>query len=143
MAVITLAANSTTLVLNGFAIGDFAEGDYITLTPANELTSHINSADGGVAIKKRLDGGVHDLAIRVQRFSDSDIFLNSAINSDDVTVLNGSMKENLIKDGNDAVETFILEQGSMTTRPTITNNNQDGNVMVEYTVRFRNVQRNL
>jgi len=81
MAGIALAADSTTVVLNGTAILDLAEGDYIVLTPVNPATSHINSTNGGVNINERSDRGVHDLALRVQRYSASDGFLNNLLRS--------------------------------------------------------------
>lgn len=143
MASITLAADSTTLVLNGYAFTSLAEGDYIELNPVNELTSHVNDSNGGVTIKKRSDGDVHDLVVRVQRFGDDDIFLNSSINTESPTVFNGSMKENFIKDSSDGVESFVLENGSITVRPSLVKNSQEGNAMTEYTIRFRNAQRNL
>lgn len=143
MAVITMAADSTTLILNGTAIVDMAEGDYLTLTPANPLTSHTNSANGGVNINKRIDGSVFDLVFRVQKYSDSDIFMNSEVNQSQPTIFSGSSKENYVRDGSAGVETWNLENGSITTRPTETKNNQDGSNLVEYTIRFRNAQRAL
>ena len=141
MSVITFGTDSSTLVLNGYAFKSFVAGDIMTLAPANPLTSHINSTSGGVAIQKRSDSGVHDLTLRVERYSDDDIFLNSAINGADVTVFNGSMKENFNKDGVDGIETWSLESGSITTRPTSTKNDQDGNALSEYMIRFRNAVR--
>lgn len=143
MALIQLAADSTTLVLNGTAIVDLIEGDYLELNPVNALTSHVNSASGGVNIHKRVDANVHDLIVRVQRFSNGDIFLNSASNQDAPTVFNGSVKEDFIKDGTAGAESYILENGSITTRPANVKNNQDGNGVMEYTLRFRNVTRNI
>ncbi len=81
MAGIALAADSTTVVLNGTAILDLSEGDYIVLTPVNPATSHINSTNGGVNINERSDRGVHDLTLRVQRYSASDGFLNNLLAS--------------------------------------------------------------
>ncbi len=143
MAIITLAADSVSLVLNGFPIVDFAEGDVVELNPANPLTSHINAANGGVNINARNDGGVHDLIIRVQKASGSDVFLNSAINQAAPVVFNGSVKEDFVRDGIDGSESYTLENGSHTTRPSNVKNNTDGNAMVEYTLRFRNATRNL
>lgn len=143
MAVITMAAESTTLVLNGFPILDLSEGDFLTLTPANPASAHANSSNGGVSIKARIDGGVHDLVVRVQKYSDSDILLNGWRNSPAPTLINGSAKENYQRDGVDAVSTYRLENGSITTQPTDTRNNQDGNALVEYTIRFRNAVRSL
>lgn len=140
---IVTQAESTTLILNGTPVNDFIAGDIITLTPVNPLTSHVNGTGNGVNINKRSDGGVHDLVVRVQKMSDSDIFLNSAVNQDSPVVFNGTMKEDFTKDGIAGVETYILETGSITTRPTATQNDQDGNALREYTIRFRNAQRNL
>ena len=140
---IVTQAESTTLVLNGTVVNDFISGDILTLAPVNPLTSHVNGSGGGVNINKRADGGVHDLTIRVQKMSDSDVFLNSAVNQESPVVFNGTMKEDFIKNGIAGVETWILESGSITTRPTATSNDQDGNALREYTIRFRNAQRNL
>lgn len=143
MANITMLADSTTLVLNGTAIPDFAEGDYLELNPINPATSHVNSSNGGVNIHKRFDAGVHDLIVRVQKDSASDVFLNSAINTESPTIFNGSVKEDFTRDGVAGSDSYTLENGSITTRPTNTKNNTDGNAMMEYTIRFRNAIRSL
>jgi hypothetical protein len=133
----------STVVLNGHAFTSLAVGDNFTLAPVNELTSQVNSTNGGVTVTKRSDGGVHDLTLRVQRYSDDDQFLNSAINAETPTILNGSVKGPFVKDGTDMIESWILEQGSITTRPTEAYNDQDGNGVMEYKVRFRNAVRNI
>lgn len=143
MAKIILAADSTTLVLNGFAIVDFAEGDFLELNPVNDLTSHTNASGGGVNINKRVDGNVHDLVVRVQRFSASDVYLNSAVNQQSPVTFDGSVKEDFTRDDVQYSESYILENGSITTRPANVKNNQDGNGMMEYTLRFRNASRNV
>jgi len=143
MANITMAADSTSLILNGFPIVDFAEGDIIELNPANELTSRVNSAEGGVTVQKRVDAGVTDLIVRVQKMSNSDVFLNSLRNQEVPELIQGSAKEDYNRDGTEGVESFILENGSITTQPGNTKNNQDGNAMMEYTIQFRNAVRNL
>ena len=121
MAGIVLAVDSTTVVLNGTAILDLVEGDYVVLTPANPATSHVNSTNGGVNINERSDKGVHDLMLRVQRFSESDAFMN-----------------NLLRQSPP-----ILVNGSVTTQPTSTKSSTDGNALQEYVIRFRNASRNL
>lgn len=143
MALIQMEAESTSLVLNGTAITDFAEGDFVELNPVNPVTSHVNSDNGGVNINKRIDGGVHDLIVRVQKFSGSDVFLNSAANQVVPVVFKGSVKEDFIRDEVTAAESYILENGSITTRPSNVKNNTDGNAMMEYTIRFRNATRNI
>jgi hypothetical protein len=138
-----MSADSVSLVLNGFPIVDFAEGDIVELEPVNDLTSHVNGANGAVNINKRNDGDVHNLTIRVQKMSGSDVFLNSARNQASPTIFNGSLKEDFIRDGTAGAESFILENGSITTQPGNTKNNTDGNGLMEYMIRFRTATRNL
>lgn len=142
MSTVNFAADSTTLLINGYAFSSFLEGDFLTLTPVNPLTSHTNSATG-VSINKRMDGDVFDLAFRVQKYSADDVQVNTWINSATPVVLNGSVKEQFNRDGSDFTESWSLEAGSITTRPTHTKNNQDGNNAVEYTMRFRRAKRSL
>ena len=141
MAVISFVADATTLILNGTAIPDFADGDILVLAPVNPVTAHINGAQGGVSISKRSDGGVHDLTIRVLQGSDSDIFLNTAQEQEVPVIFDGSIKENFVKDSIDGVDSYLLENGSFTDRPTATKNNLEGGKILEYKIRFRNASR--
>ena len=143
MAGIALAVDSSTVVLNGTAIVDLIEGDYVVITPANPASSHVNSINGGVNINERSDRGVHDLTLRVQRFSESDVFMNSLARQSPPVVINGSAKENYTRDGVAGVESWIMENGSVTTQPTATKSSTDGNALQEYVIRFRNASRNL
>lgn len=143
MSVIQMAADSVSLVLNGTPITDLAEGDIVELNYVNPLTGRINSANGGVNIGKRIDGGVMDLVVRVQKNSASDVFLNSAANQESPVVFNGSVKEDFVRDGTAGAESYILENGSFTTRPNNVKNNTDQNAMMEYTIQFRNATRNI
>lgn len=143
MSVITLQADSSTLILNNQSITSFGEGDYLTLTPANAASSHVNSAGGGVTISERFDKDVYDLVVRVQKYSPDDVFMLGLVNGQGVTVLNGSLKESYSIDGSAGVESWTLEAGSITTQPTQTKNNTDGNALMEYTIRFRTAKRSL
>jgi len=143
MATITVNAESTTLVLNGFRFESFIAGDVMELTPVNPHSSHVVGSNNSVNINKRTDGNVRNLVMRVQRYSDEDIRLNSWLNSQSLVVINGSLKEDFSKDGVDGVESWILEGGSLTDQPTEVKNDQDGNALMEYTIMFRNAQRNL
>jgi len=143
MSIITMQADSTSLILNGFAITDFAAGDVVELNPVNDLTSHVNSSDGGVNINKRVDAEVHDLVVRVQKFSPSDAFLNSQRNQPAPVVFNGSVKEDFVRDGTETSETYQLESGTITTQPANVKSDTDGNAMMEYTLRFRRAVRSL
>lgn len=143
MATIVFSADSTSLILNGFGITDFGEGDYLTMTPVNDFTSHVNGVDGSVNINSRNDGRVYDLVVRVQKMSASDVYLNSQANQADPVVFNGSIKEDFTRDGVAGVESYLLENASISKLPTNTKNNTDGNALMEYTLRVRNATRNL
>ncbi|EBS3817674.1 hypothetical protein DPO65_20710 [Salmonella enterica subsp. salamae serovar Sofia] len=143
MSQIVISADTATIVLNGRIITDIAAGDYVTLTPSNALTSRANSAQNGVTISKRVDSGVHVMVMRVQKFSNDDIWLNQQRNAAIPAVFNGSIKESFVRDGAALKETYDLQVGSVTTQPTQTKNNQDVNALMEYTIEFRNVVRNV
>jgi len=135
MSRIILAAEATTLTLNGYVFTSFTEGDFLVIAPVNPLTSQTNSTNRGKNINARVDADVHDLTIRVQKYSQDDVRLNSWRNSASPTLIEGSAKTNYNRDGTEAVETYTFEGGSMTTQPTNTGNNQDGNSMMEYVIR--------
>ncbi|CAM3602055.1 hypothetical protein RSJ44_003712 [Yersinia enterocolitica] len=143
MSQIVISADTATVVMNGRIITDIAAGDYITLTPTNPLTSRANSAQNGVTISKRVDAGVTVMVVRVQKFSNDDVWLNQQINTDIPVVFNGSVKESFVRDGAALKETYDLQVGSITTQPTQTKNNQDVNALMEYTIEFRNIRRNV
>ena len=140
---IVLKADSTTLVLNGTVINDFVESDIITLAGANPTTSHQNGTGANVLIKKRSDSDVYDLTVNVIKYSNSDIFLNSALNQEVPVVFNGSLKESFLRDGAEGVENWLLENGSLTDKPEHSYNSQDGNNTVSYKFRFRSGTRML
>lgn len=143
MSVITIAVGSGTLILNDYTFKSFIEGDYLTLTPVNAHTSRVNSADGGVTIGERMDKDVYDCAFSVQKYSPDDVFMLSQINAEGPTVFEGSAKEAYTIDGGAGIESWNLDAGSITTLPTQTKNNQDGNAMMQYTVQFRSAKRSL
>lgn len=143
MSVITLQADASTLILNDRSYTSFGEGDYLTLTPANAATAHVNSARGGVTISERFDKDVYDLLFRVQKYSEDDIALLALVNAETVQVLTGSLKEAYTSDGSPGIESWTLEAGSITTQPTQTKSNTDGNALMEYTMRFRTAKRSL
>lgn len=136
MAIIVYAVDSTTLTLNGNVFNDLIAGDTLELAPVNPATSRVNSANG-VSVSGRADSSVHTLTVRVQKNTPNDIFLNSARGGRMPTMLNGSLKENFLRDGIEGVDSWTLEAGSITTQPTSTRNNQDGNAAHEYVIEFR------
>jgi len=143
MTVIVIQANSATLILNDRAVTAFGKGDYLTLTPENDASSHVNSASGGVTISERMDKDVRVLAFRLQRYSADDVAMLAALNAPSLVVFDGSLKESYTSNGSTGIESWLMEAGSLTTQPTQTKNNQDGDAMMEYTIRFRTAKRSL
>lgn len=134
MAVSRFLTNSTTLVLNGELIKDFINGDVIELSFVNPLTSRVYGANRAVNITQRSDADVATLTVRVQRYSDNDVFFSEVINSENIVVLEGSLKEVYIKDGSESVESYEILSGSITTQPSYTKNNQEATATVEYVI---------
>lgn len=143
MATIVLPADGTTLTLNGRIITDYVAGDVFELSPVNPLTAHVNASNGGVNVNKRTDGDVHNLTLRIQKFSGDDAFFQNAVNQKTPVIFNGSAKTAFVRDGTAGVASRILENGSITTQPTEVTNDQDGNALMEYVIQFRSVTRNL
>ncbi len=141
MSTVVLQGNSTTLTLNGYVFTDLIEGDAVELAPVNPKTHRTNS-EKGVTVGNRSDGDVHDLTVRVQKYSADDVFLNSAMNQVNPVILDGSLKENFVRDGADGVGSAVLEIGSLTDRPTDVRNTQDGNAAKEYKIQFRAATHN-
>lgn len=141
MATITYSTDSATLALNGRIITGFAIGDIIELTPLNDQTSRVNSADG-VSITKRADAGVTDLIVRVQEKSDDDFWFNTLTAGNAPIVIDGSLRENFTKDGVDGVDAWQFEGGSIVGKaPKMVNNIEDTQKVMEYRVQFRNATR--
>lgn len=140
MAITSLNADSTSLTLNEEAFNDFIDGDYIEIAPVNPLTSRINGSGDSVNITKRTDGNVFDVTVRFIRYSDSDIAMNAIVNSVNVVVLGGTVKESYTKDGAASKESWVLTGGSITDQPTEVKNNQDGNAAMEYKIQCRAIR---
>lgn len=134
MNVISLAADATTVVLNGTIVGDLGAGDNIVFTPANPRTARVDNLNS-VNVQGRADANVYDMLINVEKYSASDRFLNTAMNQPEPVIFNGSAKEVYFLNGVQAVESYQLVAGSITTQPTNTKNNVDGNAMMAYTIR--------
>lgn len=145
MPAIRVSADGSTLTLNGHIFQDLMEGDSIELNPVNPATAQVNGVKpGSVTVTNRSDAGVHDLVVRVQRYSDDDVFLNAVKNQEGFPeILEGSLKESFRREGIEGNESWVLENGSMTDQPARVKNTQDGNAVMEYTIRFRNARRGL
>lgn len=139
---------SSTLILNGQLIKDLIAGDSLELAFLNDDTAHIESTDGGVTISKRIDANVGTLTVRVQRNSEGDVFLNNAINSIEVTVIEGTLTQTYKTISGEGIQilgvsTYRMTTGTVIGKPTVTINNQDGNDTMEYLIRFRNIVRSI
>lgn len=143
MATITIPSGSVSVILNGHSITDFAEGDFLEVNWANRQAERINGEGGAVNINERVDQDVASVTIRVLRYSDDDITLNSFLNSNPIVVMDGSIKENYTKDGTDALESWELTAGTFITKPTKKVNNQTGDHINEYMIEFRRARRNV
>lgn len=136
-------ADSLTLTLNNRIITCFAVGDNVTITPANQQNSNTPASNGGTTASRRTDSDVHDLVINIQKQSIDDVFFNSLINEPSPTFIEGSLKEDFTRDGQRGTETWTLDGGVMTTKPTDTKNDQDGNEVLSYTINFRRAVRSI
>ena len=141
MAKIVLSSDGS-LILNGTAINDLIAGDAIILAPKNPHSSRANSQESGVTIAKRSDAHVHDMTVKVQKNSDSDIFLNSLRNGE-VTLIEGSYKQGFTKDGSEGQESWQLQGGSITTQPSDTKNSNEVDAVAEYMIEFRSAIKNI
>lgn len=137
MAIITYPNSQSTLTLNGYTCRHLMEGASLVLTPVNPKTSRTNAINGGLSASNRVDGGVHDLTVMVQRHSPDDKFFNDAMNSNAPTIFNGSMKISYFEEGTAKKSTTTLSSGTFTTRPTKTDNNQEADNSRSYVIQFR------
>jgi len=133
MSNIVFKADSTTAIVNGYTLKNLPAGDEITIAPANARTSRTYGAGRKVNIKRRADGDVYTITIRVLRASDDDIFLTDMWNRD-VMGFGGSFKELRIVNGNEEVHSWKFTDASFTTGATETFNNTDGSEVMEYTI---------
>ena len=139
----SFATETSSLILNGNGITDFAIGDYLELNAVNGITARVKGRNS-VTISKRADAGVYDLVVRVMRYGKDDIYFNTQMQKDSPVVFNGSLKSNYItEEGVQAVESWDLRSGSFTTAPSVVYNNQDGNALMEYTIQFNQAVRTI
>lgn len=142
MTTITLPNNGTTITLNGNILRNLAEGDQTTVTYPNARTHRVNSATG-VTIGERSDADVADITLIVQKYSEDDVLLSEFTQSEDPTVIEGSIKSVFFRDGEKFIETFTVEAASITDQPEAGVNSQDGTGTVTYTIQSRRTRRGL
>jgi negative regulator of genetic competence, sporulation and motility len=140
MAVINYPNAQSTLTLNGVLFQNLAQGGSLSLAPANARTSRTNSAGGGLSVSNRIDGGVHDLTIMVQKHSADDKFLNDSRNSDLPVLFEGSMKRAYSENGTSKKSTTSLNNGTITTQATNDDNNLESDNSRTYVIQFRDAK---
>ncbi len=133
MSHIVFKADSTTARINGYTLVNLPAGDEIVIAPKNERTSRTYGAGRKVNIKRKADGDVYTINIKVMRTSDDDIFLNNMWNTD-VMGFGGSFKEIRIVNGSEEVHSWKFTDASFTTGATETFNNTDGSEIMEYVI---------
>ena len=132
MATIVADVINSTLTLNGRTIEDTPEGDVFTVAYQNDVSTQTQGSNNGVVAKARADKDAALVTVRVLKYSADDAFLTNAINSDAVTIMNGSLKTNFTRDSVDGTETYNIINGTVKTRGDATINNTDGEDLVEY-----------
>jgi negative regulator of genetic competence, sporulation and motility len=140
MAIINYPNAQSTLTLNGVLFQNLAQGGSLSLVPANARTSRTNSAGGGLSVSNRIDGGVHDLTIMVQKHSADDKFLNDSRNSDLPVLFEGSMKRAYSENGTSKKSTTSLNNGTITTQATNDDNNLESDNSRTYVIQFRDAK---
>tara|TARA_R110000744_G_scaffold62206_8_gene128403 strand:+ start:469 stop:900 length:432 start_codon:yes stop_codon:yes gene_type:complete len=140
MAIINYPNVQSTLTLNGYTFQHLAEGESLSLAPVNDRTARTNSVGGGLSVSNRMDGGVHDLTVIVQKHSPDDKFLNDARNSETPILFNGSMKRAYAESGTTKKSTTSLDNGTVTTQATNADNNQESDNSRTYAIQFRDAK---
>lgn len=140
MSQISYPNAQSTLTLNGYTFQHLMEGEALNLAPVNEKTSRTNAMNGGVSVSNRIDGGVHELTIMVQKHSPDHKQLNDWMNEAAPVIMDGSMKRAYNEGGNSKKSTTSLDGGSFTTQPGNAENNQDADNSKTYVVQFRNAK---
>ncbi len=139
--VINFLTASSTLILNGEAILDLIEGDYMSLTFPNPVTARANGDGNSVTTSKRVDADVAVLTVSVKKVSAADKFLNNARFQEVPVIFQGSIKDNYSADGAEGVESFLLENGTFTDQGDVTMNNQERGDAMTYSIEFRRASR--
>lgn len=143
MGVIAVDTVNATLTLNGRTIEDTPEGDVFTIAYQNDISTQTQGTNGGLVAKERTDKDMALVTIRLLRYSADDAFMTNQINQSAISVFNGSLKVNFVRDGVDGVETHTLSNGTLQSRGDNTVNNTDGEDIQEYVIQFGQAVRSL
>lgn len=136
---IILNGDATTMQLqigsDNLTVNDLIAGDTITITPLFAETTRTYGAGNSVNIQRHTNKDVHTVVFRVSKLGNTDKALSNYMNAKTLSqVIEGSIKTIYYEDNAQKIENYKISGGSITTKPTDTKNNTDGNNAMEYTI---------
>ena len=136
---IILNGDATTMQLqigsDNLTVDDLIAGDTITITPLFAETTRTYGAGNSVNIQRHTNRDVHTVVFRVSKLGNTDKALSNYMNAKTLSqVIEGSIKTIYYEDNAQKIENYKISGGSITTKPTDTKNNTDGNNAMEYTI---------
>ena len=136
---IILNGDATTMQLkigsDNLTVDDLIAGDTITITPLFAETTRTYGAGNSVNIQRHTNKDVHTVVFRVSKLNNTDKALSNYMNAKTLSqVIEGSVKTIYYEDNAQKIENYKISGGSITTKPTDTKNNTDGNNAMEYTI---------
>lgn len=136
---IILNGDATTMQLqigsDNLTVDDLIAGDTITITPLFAETTRTYGARNSVNIQRHTQKDVHTVVFRVSKLGNTDKALSNYMNAKTLSqAIEGSVKTIYYEDGSQKIENYKISGGSITTKPTDTKNNTDGNNAMEYTI---------
>ena len=134
-----LNGDATTMQLqigsDNLTVDDLIAGDTITITPLFAETTRTYGAGNSVNIQRHTNKDVHTVVFRASKLNNTDKALSNYMNAKTLSqVIEGSIKTIYYEDGSQKIENYKISGGSITTKPTDTKNNTDGNNAMEYTI---------
>lgn len=136
---IILNGDATTMQLkigsDNLTVDDLISGDTITITPLFAETTRTYGAGNSVNIQRHTNKDVHTVVFRVSKLGNTDKAVSNYMNAKTLSqVIEGSVKTIYYEDGSQKIENYKISGGSITTKPTDTKKNTDGNNSMEYTI---------
>jgi len=133
----------STFTLNERRFTDFMEGDKISIEFPNPVSSKRRGLEGNYNASKTSNGGEANITVNLLKASGDDSFLNDALNQELPVVLTGSFQASFVRDGSAGIDSYELQGGTITTRPTQVDNSLEGNDLMAYVINFALVRRSV
>lgn len=133
----------STLTFNGRRFTDFVEGDKISLEFPNPVTSKRRGVNGNYNVSKTSNGDEANLTINLLKASADDSFLNDALNQELPIILEGSFQGSFTRDGAAGIDSYELQGGTITVRPTLVDNSLEGSDTMTYVVNIAAARRSV